>query len=235
MNPLRIAVIGAGAYESSRSRGYQAVIAKLTDLYTFCAICDRNADACHTAAEAYAVPAQYTDVEEMLQSEKPDVVFCLTPTDSLNVMAMTVAKHKIHVITEIPIAISLPIADAITGICRENGVKYEIAENVWHWPHEQLKQRIVRAEVLGKIRHVRLWYGSGSYHGFNAIRMILGSEPIRVLGYADEVPTQPYTGYGSEAMATRWWESGIILIFIGIFQIPINIRVVPHPADENAP
>ena len=24
----------------------------------------------------------------MLQTEKPDVVFCLTPTDSLNVMAM---------------------------------------------------------------------------------------------------------------------------------------------------
>ena len=102
MNLLRIAVIGAGAYETSRSRGYQAVIKQLTDLYTFCAICDRNAEACRAAAETYDIPAQYTDVEEMLQSEKPDVVFCLTPTDSLNVMAMTVAKHRINVITEIP-------------------------------------------------------------------------------------------------------------------------------------
>ena len=141
MNPLRIAVIGAGAYETSRSRTYQAVIKKLTDLYTFCAICDRNTEACRAAAETYDIPAQYTDVEEMLQSEKPDVVFCLTPTDSLNVMAMTVAKHRINVITEIPIAVSLPIADAITETCRQNGVKYEIAENVWHWPHEQLKQK----------------------------------------------------------------------------------------------
>ena len=210
MNPLRIAVIGAGAYETSRSRAYQAVIKKLTDLYTFCAICDKNTEACRAAAETYDIPAQYTDVEDMLQSEKPDVVFCLTPTDSLNVMVMTVAKHRINVITEIPIAVSLPIADAITETCQQNGVKYEIAENVWHWPHEQLKQKIVRAGLLGKIRHARLWYASGSYHGINAIRMILGCEPIRALGYAGEVPTQPYTGYGDEAMRTRWWESGII-------------------------
>ena len=148
MNPLRIAVIGAGAYETSRSRSYQAVIKQLTDLYTFCAICDRNTEACRAAAETYDIPAQYTDVEEMLQSEKPDVIFCLTPTDSLNVMAMTVAKHQINVITEIPIAVSLPIADAITETCQQNSVKYEIAENVWHWPHEQLKQKIVRAEPL---------------------------------------------------------------------------------------
>ena len=63
MNPLRIAVIGAGAYETSRSRGYQAVIKQLTDLYTLCAICDRNAEACRAAAETYDIPAQYTDVE----------------------------------------------------------------------------------------------------------------------------------------------------------------------------
>ncbi|MCZ6675989.1 MAG: Gfo/Idh/MocA family oxidoreductase [Candidatus Poribacteria bacterium] len=210
MKPLRIAVIGAGAYESSRSRAYQATITKLTDLYTLCAICDRNAEACRAAAEVYGIPAQYTDVEEMLHAEKPDVVFCLTPTDSLNVMAMTVAQHKINVITEIPIAISLPIADAITQTARKNGVKYEIAENVWLWPHERLKQKIVQSGLLGKIRHARLWYASGSYHGFNAIRMILGCEPVRVLGYADEVPTQPYTGYGGEAMTSRWWESGMI-------------------------
>ena len=46
MNPLRIAVIGAGAYETSRSRTYQAVIKQLTDLYILCAICDRNVEAC---------------------------------------------------------------------------------------------------------------------------------------------------------------------------------------------
>ena len=210
MAPLRIAVIGAGAHESSRSRAYQATITKLRDFYTLCAICDRDEYACQVAAKAYGIPAQYTRVEDMLQSEKPDVVLCLTPTDGHNVMAVTAAKHKINVITEIPIAISLPIADAIIEVCRENDVKYEIAENVWLWPHERLKRKIVEAGLLGHITHARLWYASGSYHGFNAIRMILGCEPVRVLGYADEIPVQPYTAYGGEAMTTRFWESGII-------------------------
>ena len=57
MNPLRIAVIGAGAYETSRSRAYQAVIKQLTDLYTLCAICDRNTEACRARSRNLRHPS----------------------------------------------------------------------------------------------------------------------------------------------------------------------------------
>ena len=76
MNPLRIAVVGAGAYDSSRSRAYQATITKLTDFYILCAICDRDTQACRAAAEAYGIPALYTDVEDMIQIENSLV--CVT-------------------------------------------------------------------------------------------------------------------------------------------------------------
>jgi len=206
MKTLRIAVIGAGP----RAQAYMAAITKLTDFYTFCAICDLDPQRGQAATEKYGVNSLYTNVEEMLTAEKPDVLFCLTPTDSLNVMALTAASHKTNVITEIPIAIALPIADAIIQKCKENGVKYEIAENVWHWPQEQLKQKIVKAGLLGDITHARLCYTSGSYHGFNAIRMLLGSEAGRVLGYAGEVSVLPHTNYGGEHETTSRWESGII-------------------------
>ena len=42
MKPLRLAVIGLGAHEHSRARGYLATIAKLADRYTLCALCDRD-------------------------------------------------------------------------------------------------------------------------------------------------------------------------------------------------
>ncbi|HIE28959.1 TPA: Gfo/Idh/MocA family oxidoreductase [Candidatus Poribacteria bacterium] len=206
METLRIAVIGAGP----RARAYMATITKLTDFYNFCAICDLDPQRGQAAAEKYDVKGRYTKVEEMLIAEKPDVLFCLTPTDSLNVMALTAASHKINVITEIPIAIALPVADAIIQKCRENGVKYEIAENVWRWPHEQLKQKIIEIGLLGDLTHARLCYTSGSYHGFNAIRMLLGSEAKRVLGYAGEVPVLPYISYGGGQETTSKWESGII-------------------------
>jgi hypothetical protein len=63
---------------------------------------------------------------------------------------------------------------------------------------------------LGNITHARLTYASGAYHGFNAIRMILGSEPQRALGYAQAVETLPYNNYGGQPETRRWWESGII-------------------------
>lgn len=206
METLRIAVIGAGP----RAQAYMTAITKLTDFYTFCAICDLDPQRRQAAAEKYGVKSLYKNVEEMLTAERPDVLFCLAPTDSLNVMALTAASHKTNVITEIPIAIALPIADAIIQRCKENGVKYEIAENVWRWPQEQLKKKIVEAGLLGEITHARLCYTSGGYHGFNAIRMLLGSEPKRVLGYAGEVPVLPYISYGGKPETTSKWESSII-------------------------
>ncbi|MCS6863343.1 MAG: hypothetical protein NZT92_23800, partial [Abditibacteriales bacterium] len=102
-------------------------------------------------------------------------------------------------------------------------VQWEIAENVWLWPHERLKRQIVEAGLLGKITHARLTYASGAYHGFNALRMILGSEPQRVLGYAQAVDTLPYLNYGGQLETTRWWESGIIEFENGVtclFEMP---------------
>ncbi|MEK7399397.1 MAG: Gfo/Idh/MocA family oxidoreductase [Candidatus Poribacteria bacterium] len=206
MSNLRIAVAGAGP----RANDYMATIAKLNDKYTFCAICDKDTQRANTSAQQHGAKAIYTDVEKMLKEEKPDVFFGLTPTDSLSVMTVIAAENKVNVIREIPIAITRQVAEAITKSCNANGVKLEIAENVWVWPHERLKKKIVESGLLGKILHVRLWYTSGAYHGFNAVRMLLGSEAKRVLGYIGKVEVPQYISYGGDPMNSRFWESAII-------------------------
>ncbi|HGE69200.1 TPA: Gfo/Idh/MocA family oxidoreductase [Candidatus Poribacteria bacterium] len=206
MNKLRIAVIGAGP----RANDYMATIKKLDDKYDFCALADKNLERANASAQKYGVHPIYTDVEKMLKEEKPDVFFALTPTDSLSVMAIMSAENKVNVIREIPIGITRQVAEAVEKACIDNGVKHEIAENVWVWPHERLKRKIVEAGLLGKILHVRLWYTSGAYHGFNAVRMLLGSEAKRVLGYVGKVEVPTYTNYGGELDNTRFWESAII-------------------------
>ena len=210
MAQLRIAIVGVGAYESSRAREYLATIQKLKDLYSICAICDRNQKSLEEAGAQFQVACRYSNFEKMLFIEKPDVVFVLVPTDGQIVFALTVARHKCHLITEIPYSLTLDFGDAVAEACDQNGVKWEIAENVWHWPNEQLKQKIVRKGLLGKITHARLWYKSGSYHGFNAIRMILNSEPTQVLGFAKELDMQSYDSYGGQQESKIWWENGVI-------------------------
>jgi predicted dehydrogenase len=210
MEKLRLAVIGVGAYESSRARGYLATIARLADEYHLCALCDHSREALKAVGAQYQGAAVYSNAQEILAKEKPDVVFCLVPTDGQTLFALTAARQKAHVITEIPYALTLAMGDAIDRTCRENGLKWEIAENVWLWPHERLKQQIIQAGLLGEITHARLWYASGCYHGFNAIRTLLGREPTRVLGYAGTVSVPPYTNYGGEPETTRVWESGAL-------------------------
>src|SRR5947208_509991 len=113
MKRLRLAVIGAGAYEHSRARGYLATIAKLHDRYTLCALCDRDAQVVQVVGERYGVAARYTDSERMLAAEQPEVVFCLVPTDGQSVFALMAARHGAHVLTEIPYALTLAYGDAI--------------------------------------------------------------------------------------------------------------------------
>jgi len=210
MKILKIAVIGVGAYNDSRARFYLRTIRKLSDRYVLCALCDCNEQSLRDAGSLFSVQGLYTDVGKMIDEERPDVVFVLVPTDGQCIAALTAARHKCNILTEIPFAITLPIGDAIAETCSVNDVRWEVAENVWLWPHERLKRQIVEAGILGEITHARLWYTSGPYHGYNAIRMILGREVKRVLGCAQMVKTLPYTSYGGRGEEMSWWESGAI-------------------------
>ncbi|MDE2997822.1 MAG: Gfo/Idh/MocA family oxidoreductase [Gemmatimonadota bacterium] len=210
MSTLRLAVAGVGAEAGSRARGYLATIKKLPHLFDLCAICDAGDAALRTAGELFDVPARYTRIETLLKEQKPDVFLVLLPTDGQTVAALAGIDHGCHVITEIPYALTLDMGDAIAREAGEKGLKWEVAENVWLWPNERLKQKIARAGVMGKLTHARLRYPAGSYHGLNAVRMILDSKPRRARGYAQAVEVPPYQNYGGGDETTRWWESGVI-------------------------
>lgn len=210
MSRLRIASAGAGSEPGARTHGFLAVINALTDMYELCAVADVNPANAAAAAREFNIPRQYTDVDEMLVQERPDVVLRMAPTDATVSICVRAAERGCHVINEIPIAITLSMADLIISACRDNGVHLEIAENVWLWPQEQLKQKIVAAGLIGQPTHVRLKYPCGSYHGFNAVRMILGQEPTRVLGYGGEVPVEGLISYGGEPMDRVRWDGGVL-------------------------
>ncbi len=207
MEKLRIAVIGAGSMPGARARGWIATVAKLTDHFDLCAICDANPEIAAEVSAQHGVKAHYTEVETLFAEVQPDLVLILVPTDGQAAVAVEAAKRKINIITEIPYGITLEVGDAIREVCQQNQVKWEIAEQVWLWPQEQLKQKIIQSGLLGKVTHARLWYPSGSYHGFNAVRMLLHDDVVRVLGYVGEAETEPYVAYGGEHMQTAVWEA----------------------------
>lgn len=205
MSALKIAVVGTGG----RAQTHLSTIKKLHDLYTLCAVCDADPKRAKENGAKWGVTS-YTDVRSLLDAEAPDVVFIVVPPDAHHVIATLSARAGAHVITETPIATTLGMADLMIEACIQHGVRLEVSENVWRWPRERLKRLIVDAGLIGDVTHARLWYASGSYHGFNAVRTLIRSEATRVLGYGGEVAVPAYTDHAGKQVTGQDWESGVI-------------------------
>ena len=216
MKRLRIAAIGLGAGPGSRARHFLATIARLTDHYELTAVCDRSPEVLAEIAALYPSPARFRSPADLFAAEKPDVVLSLAPKDSHVVMALTAARHGAHVITEVPIALTRRYAAAIDDACRQSGVLWETAEQVWLWPVERMKRMVIDAGLLGELTHARLRYLTGQYHGFSGVRALLGADATEVLGYCGEVKTQPYVAYGGEPESTVQWDHGLVRFASGV-------------------
>lgn len=179
-------------------------------MFEHCAIMDINEENARAAAVAYDIPEVYTRLDDLFARARPDVVVRLTPTDSTFAVCMAAAEAGCHILNEIPIAFSLAQADAITAKCAEKGVVFETAENVWVWPRERLKQMIVAEGLIGEVTHCRLRYPCGAYHGFSAIRKLVGAEAEAVLGWDGRVPVVNMISYGGEPMTDTMWDGGLI-------------------------
>lgn len=219
MRKVRIAAVGVGPAPGSRSERHIETILKLHDRYSLCAFCDKDPKRLKQASQTFGVKACYTSLEEMLRQEKPDVAFRLTPKDSIGPVCVTIAEAGVNVLTEIPLAPTLPIADLIIDSCRRNKVKLEVAENVWVWPEEILKHRIVRAGLIGKVTHGRFQYPCGTYHGLSTFRKTFDCDPVRTLGVVGKVDVFPQKAYGDVPMSQCFWEAGV-------FQFPNNLNLL---------
>ncbi len=217
---LNIAVVGTGA----RAQAHLGTIARLTDLYSLVGVADADAARRDAVAGQYHVPG-HAAVDELLDSTKPDVLYVIVPPDGHHAMTEAAARRGIHVISEVPIATTLPMADAMIATARQHGVKLEIAENVWRWPNERLKRQIVEAGLIGRVTQFHLWYTSGSYHGLSAVRNVIHAAPARVLGVAHDVETPERRDLQGRPRRMQSWELGVIEFADGstcVYQQPIH-------------
>ena len=171
MAVLNAVVIGSGG----RARAHLAVIPKLSDRYRLVGVCDIDEERARTVGAEMGARA-YTDLEAMLDKEKPDVGLIAVQPEIHHAVAGVLAERKVHMLTETPIALTVPCADAMIRATAENGVFLEVSENVRRWPHERLKRKIVERGLIGEVRTFYLSYTSGAYHGVSAVRAILGTE-----------------------------------------------------------
>lgn len=198
MERLRVAIIGAGG----RAKSHFSTLRKLSDRFEVVAVCDLDPSRAEEGARYFEVKA-YTDLLDMLNSERIDVGFIAVQAEGHHPIAVELAERGIHILTETPIAITNLCARRMIEAASNNGVILEVSENVPRWPRERLKQTAVRSGAIGEVRSFYLSYTSGSYHGFAGIRCIIDAEPLSVRGEFPDEST------GVIERAEMSWERGI--------------------------
>lgn len=159
---IRIAIVGCGRISKNHFNSIETHSEHL-QLVSVCDI-DPAILAEHTAT--YKVPG-YRDMESMLENEQIDLVVLCTPSGTHPDQAVIGAKHKVHVMTEKPMATRWKDGVRMVRACDEAGVRLFVVKQNRRNTTLQLLKRVVEERRFGKIHMVHLnvfWTRPQSYY-----------------------------------------------------------------------
>jgi UDP-N-acetyl-2-amino-2-deoxyglucuronate dehydrogenase len=159
---IRLAVVGCGRI----SANHFASIEQHSDHLELAAICDVDAAVLDRHGAKYAVPA-YRNLDELLQRESPDIVALCTPSGIHPAQTVLAAKHKVHVMTEKPMATRWSDGVQMVKACDEAGVRLFVVKQNRRNTTLQLLKRAVTEKRFGKIHMVNVnvfWTRPQSYY-----------------------------------------------------------------------
>jgi UDP-N-acetyl-2-amino-2-deoxyglucuronate dehydrogenase len=142
---LRIALVGCGRI----SQNHFEAIAQVPGL-ALSAVCDIDAERANAAGQAGGVPA-FTTIDEMLRDGACDVVAVCTPSGLHAAHGAAAAAAGKHVITEKPMALTLPQADALVQACDDAGVRLFVVKQNRLNPTIRLLRRAIEKQRFGRI------------------------------------------------------------------------------------
>lgn len=206
MSKLNIALIGAGR----RGGGsHLPVIAKLKDIYNLVAICDIDEKTATQYAKQYNANP-YTNVRDLVEHEKIDVVDITVPGVAHHSIACFLADTGIHIICETPIAVTLPTSDMMIESAKKNNIKLEVAENYYRAPRERFLSKVIDADIIGDVARIYRIFYEGGYHGMSMLRLRAGGEPKSALGITQSSPVIPIIDRMKRNHTSENWSLGFI-------------------------
>jgi len=107
--PVRAVLIGTGGV----SRSHVEALRSVADRVEFAAAMDLDADRVEAFCEANGVPRAYTDVDELLARESPDVALIATPSATHCELSVRCLEAGAWVLCEKPLVGSLAELDRI--------------------------------------------------------------------------------------------------------------------------
>ena len=144
----RCAFLGCGPRAQGHAEAYDLITEGVK-----VACCDLNTERLDAFAEKYQIPQRYTDLDEMLDKEQPDVVHMVTPPN-LRVELMThLAEAGVPgVIVEKPICVAADDYKALHRLEQHSSTKFAVNHQLRHHPMILDFLRRIEEGEIGEVR-----------------------------------------------------------------------------------
>lgn len=216
----KCAIIGVSG---GRARGHAEAFGHV-DRGRLAAVSSRTKDKLDAFADEYGVGPRYTDYREMLEKERPDLVFVNTPpTVRLEILEAAKAAGTPALVVEKPVAVEGEDFRAIREYARSTkagggGPKVALNHQLHFHPRRQHLQTLVAEGKIGEIRFVEASSGMNlAYQGTHSLQAIgaflPGRKALSVFGQVSgasglqDTPGQHFAP--DESLATVKYEGGV--------------------------
>ncbi len=144
MKPLRVAIVGCGKIADQHFQQIRRVPNS-----RIVATCDREILMAGQLAERAQADHSFSDVDQLLESARPDVVHVTTPPQSHFELARKCLEAGCHVYIEKPFSIDLAESREIVALAERRGLKVTPGHNVQFSPEMIRMRKRLRNGALG--------------------------------------------------------------------------------------
>lgn len=193
---LGVGVVGLGQGQS-HLRAFQ-----LLDGARVVAVCDLDAALAERVAREQGVPRHYTHVEHLLADRDVNLVVIATPDHLHGQQAIAALAAGKHVLSEIPMALTIDECARIVALTDRHGLKYHLGNQVRYAFCLRDVQRLIAGGDFGEI-----FYGEGEY--LHDMPDIVAGRPADHWRIGGEPQQTTLLGGGPHALDTLRWLMGV--------------------------
>ncbi|MFQ6041408.1 MAG: Gfo/Idh/MocA family protein [Candidatus Poribacteria bacterium] len=148
----RTAILGCAGRSRGHAKAYEHV-----SRGQIAAICDLDEKLLNSFGEEFAIKNRYTDIHEMLEKEKPDLLHIVTRPAFRAPLMTIAAEHKVPAaIVEKPIAIDSEPFQAIAALNEKSATKFVVNHQLHFHPKCLELQRDVEDGSIGDVRFLEV-------------------------------------------------------------------------------
>jgi len=210
---IKVCLVGAGQWGRQHAR----VFSQRSDV-TLCAIAGRTLEKTQTRAAEFGLRA-YTNVSQMLDTEKPDLVSLSLPNQEHFEATMQVIKSGYPLFVEKPLTFDLSEADQLLAEAEKRGLFFAINFNHRYARPLRLARDAIQKGRLGDLTHA-IWRFGGEAnvsphpyanlietqcHGFDQLEELCGA----IDSVMAEMTDKTGGGYRTMAFALRFASGAI--------------------------